>query len=108
MTLNSYEIDMSTLDCPFGCGSKLIQDEYGYANCPTYSWGSGQECEGASALFTDADDVVNTARDNMRYHLQSLDNAKRTVSDWTHIVRQEEDRADKAIRLLNRIAKQHG
>ena len=99
---------MSTLDCPFGCGEKLIQDEYGYANCPTYSWGSQEECEGASALFTDADDVVNTAQDRMRFHMQVLETAKREVREWTHLLRQEEDNADKAIRLLNRIAKQHG
>ena len=118
MTTSTYNpvAHMITLDCPYGCGAKLVADEtyVGNATCmndsPRYYSDRGDldECEGYGISYDNSDEVC--------YAVQNRLNAMEEYrADWyakKHVASQQITQAEKTItrltRLANRISEQHG
>jgi len=101
-------IDMSTLDCPFGCGERLVVSDDGAANCPTDGGWYGGECEGCAADFKDADAFVDTAWAIVAYEKRYLRLWEKEIDTHTKLLRQAEKTVTRSTKLANRISNQHG
>ena len=110
MTTTTNMINMTTLDCPYGCGEKLVVNEDGEANCPTNSGplGWADECEGCTAYFPHADAVVDAAWNVVKAEKQQLRRWKNEVATYTELLRQTEETVARAAKLADRISEQHG
>jgi hypothetical protein len=103
-------VDMTTLDCPYGCGEKLVVNEDGKAKCPTDSGplGWADECEGCTAYFPHADAVVDAAWDVVRGEKERLSYLYQERAKYAVLVDEAEGLVDRATKLANRIGEQHG
>ena len=100
--------DMTTLDCPYGCGEKLVVNEFSEANCPTDGGWSDRECEGCSANFPHADAVVDAAYDVYRAEKQQLRQWQAELGKYQELVSKAEKAVRRADKRWSRIATQHG
>jgi len=103
-------VDMTTLDCPYGCGEKLVVNEDGEANCPTDGgpFGWADECEGCTAYFPHADAVVDAASDVYRFEKQQLRFWQAELGKYQELVSEAEKAVRQADKRWSRIARQHG
>ena len=111
MAATTNTIDMTALNCPYGCGNKLVVNEdWGYlaASCPVDEGWWGDRCEGEGIAYANADLVCDTANDRVFAYKKALGiaYAKRAGLN-ARIEAQERDLA-KAVRLSKRISRQHG
>ena len=106
MTATTNTIDMTTLNCPYGCGQKLVFGAGG-GYC-AWDGSFGNDCEGEGVTYADADEVCETVNDRVSAYKKTLGiaYAKRAGLN-ARIEAQERDLA-KAINLSGRISRQHG
>jgi hypothetical protein len=111
MTATTNTIDMTTLNCPYGCGEKLVANELcpeGEVTCPTDNGYFGNDCEGEGVTYANADLVCDAVNDRVSAYKKALGIAyARRANLNARIEAQERDLA-RAIRLSERISKQHG
>ena len=107
-TIDAATVDMSTLDCPYGCDEKLVVNTDGEANCPTDGGWYGDECEGCAANFPHADAVVDAAYNVYRFEQQQLRRWQAELGKYRELVRQTEKTVARAAKLADRISEQHG
>jgi len=108
VTTTNEKVNIATLDCPYGCGEKLVVNEYGEANCPTDGGWYGDECEGCAANFPHADAVVDAAYDVYRFEKQQLRRWQAELGKYRELVSEAEKSVRRADKLWGRLAEQHG
>jgi len=102
-------VDISTLDCPYGCGHKLVIDpewNEDQATCSTDE--AHYNCEGEGVFYKDADEVCDTVNARLREQerlLTHLFNEKRNLSERIYGTK---DMIKRITNLSNRISNQHG
>jgi hypothetical protein len=105
-------IDMTTLNCPYGCGEKLVSNEFcpeGEVTCPTYDNGSfGLDCEGADVTYANADEVCYAVNDRVSAYKKTLGIAYAQRAGLNARIKAQEQDLAKAIKLSERISQQHG
>ena len=104
-------IDMTTLDCPYGCGNKLVVNEYwGYlgASCPVDEGYWGNECEGEGVTYDNADLVCDTANDVVFAYKKALGIYYAERAGLNARIEAQERGLVKAVLLADRISRQHG
>jgi hypothetical protein len=104
-------IDMTTLNCPYGCGNKLVVNEdWGIlaASCPMDEGFWGDECEGEGATYDNADDVCDTVNDRVSEYKEVLGIAYAERAGLNARIEAREQDLAKAVRLSERISRQHG
>ena len=107
---------MVTLDCPYGCGAKLVADEtfVGNATCmnisPRYYSDRGDldECEGYAISYPNSDEVCYAVQNRVSEYKKSLGKAYAKRSNLNARIEAQEKRLEKAVRLSDRISRQHG
>jgi hypothetical protein len=111
MTATTNTIDMTALNCPYGCGNKLVVNEdWGVlaASCPVDEGNWGHECKGEGQTYTNADEVCNTANDRVSAYKKALGFAYAKRAGLNARIEAQEKRLEKAIKLSDRISNQHG
>lgn len=111
-------VDISTLDCPYGCGHKLVIDpewNEDQATCSTneahYNTETGEwtiNCEGEGVFYKNADEVCDTVNARLREQerlLTHLFNEKRNLSERIYGTK---DMIKRITNLSKRISNQHG
>jgi len=106
-------IDMTTLDCPYGCGEKLaISFAYkGWedtATCSNVTGWNGDECEGFGVFYKDGDAVQDTVWERVRQETKWLKHWQAEVQDTQDRIRQLEKKIRRINKLGTRISRQHG
>ena len=104
-------IDMTTLNCPYGCGNKLVVNEdWGVlaASCPMDEGFWGDECEGEGVTYDNADLVCDTANDRVFAYKKALGLAYAQRAGLSARIEAQEKDLAKAIKLSERISRQHG
>jgi len=107
---------MVTLDCPYGCGAKLVADEtfVGNATCmnisPRYYSDRGDldECEGYAISYPNSDEVCYAVQNRVSEYKKSLGNAYAQVRNLRWRIDAQERSLLEAIHLRDRISNQHG
>jgi len=103
---------MVTLDCPYGCGKKLVSNEFcseGEVTCPTdaaWDWKDG--CEGSGITYNNSDDVCYAVQNRVSEYKKSLGNAYAQVRNLRWRIDAQERSLLEAIHLRDRISNQHG
>jgi len=112
-------IDMRTLNCPYGCDNELVMmytdwgtevwgDEGCWTVCPSDIDGD-DECEDSfGVIFKNADQVCDIANDRVSEYKKALGVAYAKRSNLNARIEAQEKDLAKAIRLSERISKQHG
>ena len=104
---SEQDVDMRTLDCPYGCGLKLMINEN---NLGVFSSLHYRDvlCSGEGLEYRDGDEVFNTA-------YSRLMEAKKVSVHWfkeketvNQILKDNENEIQKIYLLVQRISKQHG
>jgi len=108
VTTTNEKVNIATLDCPYGCGEKLVVNEYGEANCPTDGGWYGDECEGCAANFPHADAVVDAAYDVYRFEKQQLRRWQAELGKYRELVSEAEKSVRRADKLWGRLASSYG
>ena len=104
-------IDMTTLDCPYGCGTKLVVNEDGgvlAASCPVDEGYWEHECEGEGQTYDNADLVCDTANDVVSAYKRGLGFAYAERASLNARIEAQERGLVKAVLLADRISRQHG
>ena len=104
-------IDMTTLNCPYGCGNKLVVNEdWGVlaASCPMDEGWFGNECEGEGVTYDNADEVCDTANDVVSAYKRGLGFAYAERASLNARIEAQERGLAKAVLLADRISRQHG
>ena len=103
-------IDMTTLDCPYGCGEKLVasEDWKDAAICPYVTGRNGDACEGEGVLYKDGDEVQDTVWERLRQETKWLRHWQAEVQDTQDRIRQLEKKIKRINKLGTRISRQHG
>jgi len=103
-------IDMTTLDCPYGCDNKLVVNEdWGVlaASCPDKGYW-GNECEGEGVTYANADLVCDTANDVVFAYKKALGIYYAERAGLNARIEAQERGLVKAVLLADRISRQHG
>ena len=111
MTAATNRIDMRTLNCPYGCGNKLVVNEYGgdlAASCPVDEGYWENECEGEGVTYANADEVCDAANDRVSEYKKALGVAYAEKAGLNARIEAQERDLAKAVRLSERISRQHG
>jgi len=101
-------VDMTTLDCPYGCREKLAINEDGDAYCPTDPGWHGEPCKGEGVWWDNADAVVDSAYEVYRFEKQQLRQWQAELGTYQKLVSEAEKAVRRADKVWDRIAKQHG
>ena len=104
-------IDMTTLNCPYGCGNKLVVNEdWGVlaASCPMDEGWFGNECEGEGVTYANADEVCDAVNDRVSEYKKWLGVAYAERAGLSARIKAQEKDLAKAIKLSERISRQHG
>ena len=118
MTTATYDpvAHMTTLDCPYGCGAKLVADEtyVGNATClndsPRYYSDRGDldECEGYAISYDNSDEVCYAVQNRLYSEERRLAEQYDIKHDVLQRIAQSEKAIARLTRLANRISEQHG
>ena len=111
MTATTNTIAMTTLNCPYGCGNKLVVNEdWGVlaASCPTDNGYFGNDCEGEGATYANADEVCDAVNDRVSEYKKWIGVAYAQRAGLNARIKAQEKDLAKAIKLSERISKQHG
>ena len=118
MTTATYDpvAHMTTLDCPYGCGAKLVADEtyVGNATClndrPRYYSDRGDldECEGYGVSYDHSDDVCYEVQNRLHSEERRLADQYADKHDVLQRIAQAEKTIARLTRLANQISEQHG
>ena len=106
MTATTNTIDMTTLNCPYGCGEKLVSNAGG-SYC-AWNGGFGNDCEGEGATYADAGEVCETGNDRASAYKKALGLAYAQRAGLNARIEAQERDLAKAIKLSGRISRQHG
>jgi len=104
-------IDMTTLNCPYGCGNKLVENEFcieGEVTCPTNGNEADYFCEGEGWTYVNADAVCDAVLYRVSAYKKSLGNAYAQRANLNARIEAQEKDLAKAIKLCDRISRQHG
>ena len=104
-------IDMTTLLCPYGCGATLVSNEFcsvGEVTCPTDRGYYGNDCEGEGVTYASADEVCYAVNDRVSAYKKTLDIAYAQRAGLNARIKAQEQDLAKAIKLSERISRQHG
>ena len=123
MTTTTYDpvAHMTALDCPHGCGAKLVADEtfVGNATCVndlprTYSddrdedgYGAS-ECNGYGVSYANSDEVCYAAYDIVKAEKEALNRIFNQMQELRWRQNRTEKRIARFQKLANRISDQHG
>jgi len=113
MTTTTYDpvAHMSTLDCPYGCGEKLVSNEFcleGEVTCYTDNGYFGNDCEGEGVTYANADSVCYAILDRVSSYKKALGIAYAERSNLNARIKSQEKDLAKASELSKRIFVQHG
>ena len=119
MTTTTYDpvAHMTTLDCPYGCGAKLVADKtyVGNATClndsPRYysddDYGAS-ECDGYGVSYANSDDVCSAAYAIVKAEKKALNHIFNQMQELRWRQNRTEKRVTRFQKLANRISEQHG
>ena len=118
MTTATYDpvAHMTTLDCPYDCGAKLVADvlHVGNATClndsPRYYSDRGDldGCEGYGISYDNSDEVCYAIQNRLYSEERRLVDQYADKHDVLQRIAQSEKAIARLTRLANRISEQHG